>query len=180
MAEQPTIGIFVRLGYWDVYRGNVAVLVRQFRRVLLIFGIMGALMFALFFFALLHPSPQKDWYQTVRDARPLFWVFGIPLFIVFVTPLLAARRVITDERIKNGVSYRFSDSGIHLESSVATSDLQWAAIRYFVETRSLFLLLPTKASAHILPIRCFENESDIAAARKLLRSNIPNSKLRLY
>jgi hypothetical protein len=177
MPDQSFIGVFVKLQYWDAYRASVALTARQFRLVLCIFGIMGALMLVLLGFAVFHPTPEREWFQTIRNTTPLVWVFGLPILFVFVLPLLTAWKVVTDERIKRGITYRFSDAGIHIESSVATVDLKWAAIRNVRETRMAFLLLPSPNIAHTLPMRCFANETEIAAVRELLRANVPMAKL---
>lgn len=177
MSDQPFIAVFVKLEYWDAYRASVLLTARQFRVVLCIFGIMGALMLVLLSFAIFHPMPEREWYQTIRNTTPLVWVFGLPILVVFVLPLLTAWKVVTDERIKRGINYRFSDAGIHVESSIATADLKWAAIRNVRETRKAFLLLPGPSVAHTLPMRCFANETEIAAMRELLRANVPMAKL---
>ncbi len=177
MSDQPFIEVFVKLEYWDAYRASVALTARQFRVVLCIFGIMGALMLVVLAFAIFHSMPEREWYQTIRNPTPLVWVFGLPILFVLVLPLLTARKVVTDERIKRGISYQFSDAGIHIQSSVATVDLKWAAIRNVTETRTAFLLLPGPNVAHTLPMRCFANETEIAAMRELLRANVPMAKL---
>ena len=178
MPDQNSIAVFVNLEYSEVYRATVALTVRQFRKLLIIWGIVAALMLTIFVFALIRPMPGKDWYETSRNARPLLWVFGIPLGFVFAVPLLTARKVVSDERIRKGISYRFSEVGIHVESPVAKSDLQWTAFRNVIEMRSAFLLLSGASLAHILPKRCFASEADIAAMRSMLRVHFPEAKLR--
>jgi hypothetical protein len=178
VPDQDSIAIFVKLEYSEVYRATVVLTVRQFRKLLIIWGIVAALMLALFVFALIRPMPGKDWYETSRNARPLLWAFGLPLGFVFAVPLLTARKAVSDERIRKGISYQFSDVGIHLESSVATSDLQWSAFRNVIEMRSAFLLLSGASLAHILPKRCFASEADIVAMRELLSGRFPKAKLR--
>jgi hypothetical protein len=182
MQNQPAISVFVRLEYWDIYRSNFALMVRQFRRVLLSSGVIGAGILALFVFNRSHPMPENNWFEMAPDIWSLLWVWGLPGFVLFLSPLLAARRSLKDERVKKGINYRFSDAGIHIESSVAISDVQWTAFRYLIATRSLFLLLTnrTAAGVQILPIRCFASGSDLAAMRQLLNNKIPNVKLRLY
>jgi hypothetical protein len=65
---------------------------------------------ALSVFLVIRPSPQQDWAVIMENARPLKWVFGLPVVFVFGTPLLSARRVLKDERLKRGVSYQFFGS----------------------------------------------------------------------
>ena len=114
----------------------------------------------------------------LENSKSLFWVFGIPILVVFFSPMLSAQKALTDERLKRGIKYQFSDAGIHVESSVAKADLQWAAIRHVIETGSAFLLLPSANIAHTLPKRCFATAEDVASTRELLRTNIPKAKLR--
>ena len=105
-------------------------------------------------------------------------MFLIPVLLVFVAPLLSARKALADKRLAKGIKYEFRDAGIHLESSVASADLQWGAFLNAVETRWAFLLLPTKNVAHTLPLRCFGSPAEIDAMRELLRRNLPNATLR--
>ncbi len=177
MPEQHSVAVFVKLQYGEVYWTSVLLTSRLFRKVLYIFGFMGVLMVISFIFAFLRPRPEQEWYQMLENSKSLLWVFGIPILVVFVSPMLSAQKALNDERLKRGISYRFSDSGIHVESSVAKADLQWAAIRHAIETRSAFLLLPTANVAHTLPKRCFSSAEDVADTRELLRANIPKAKL---
>ena len=178
LEEQTGIRVFVKLEFWDAYRAAVVLTTRQFRTILIIFGIIGTLMFAVFVLSVFHPRPGRDWYEISRNAKPLLSAFGILVLFVFILPLITAKKVVSDERVRSGVRYRFSSAGIHVESSVATADLLWAAFRQAIETRSAFLLLPNATVAHILPQRFFESVSDVAAMRELLRANVRKTKLR--
>jgi hypothetical protein len=178
MTEQAPIAVFVQLSYWETYRAAVVLTARVFRRVLYIFGFMGALLILLLVFSLVRPSPEKEWYQTIQTSRQLLWVFAIPLLFVFVLPLLTTAKVVADERVKKGISYAFSDGGIHVESAVAKADLKWEAIRQALETSSAFLLFPSANVAHTLPKRCYANAADLATMRELLRTHVPKAKIR--
>jgi hypothetical protein len=114
----------------------------------------------------------------MRNASPLKWVFGLPVLFVFVLPLLSARRVLRDERLKRGVSYQFSDTGIHIETSVSKSDFAWAAIRRVSEARSAFLVFTNPNIAFTLPKRCFESTQGVASLRELFRAHVSTTKLR--
>ena len=178
MEEQAPIALFVKLNYWESYRAAVVLTARVFRKILYIFGIMGALWILLLVFTLVRPSPEREWYQTIQSSRQLLWVFGLPILFVFVLPLLSAAKVVADERVKKGINYAFSDNGIHVESAVAKADLQWEAIRQALETGSAFLLFPSTNVAHTLPKRCYANDADLAAMRELLRAHVPKAKIR--
>jgi len=178
MAEQAPTEVFVKLNYWESYRAAVVLTARVFRKILYIFGFMGALWILLLVVSLVRPSPEREWYQTIQSGRQLMWVFGIPILFVFVFPLLSAAKVVADERVKRGVNYAFSDNGIHVASAVATADLQWAAIRQALETRSAFLLFAGLNIAHTLPKRCYTNAAELSTMRELLRAHVPKAKLR--
>jgi len=113
----------------------------------------------------------------MQNASPLKWVFGLPVIFVFVLPLLSARKALSDERLKRGVSYQFSDAGFHVETSVSKTDFSWAAIRRVSEARFAFLVFTNPNIAFTLPKRCFESTQDVAALRELFRAHVPRAKL---
>ena len=178
MPDQSPISLFVKLGYWDVYRLNVVLTATVFRKVLYIWGLVALMWLALSLLLLFRPSPDDDWAVTMQNASPLQWVLGLPVLFVFVLPLLSARRVLKDERVKQGVSYQFSDSGIHVETSVSKADLSWAAIRRVSELRSAFLVFTSPNIASMLPKRCLHSAQSVADLRELFRAHVPKTKLR--
>ncbi len=180
MTEQTAISLFVKLGYWDVYRLNAALTATVFRKVLYFWGLAAFLWLALSVFLVIRPSPQQDWAVIMENARPLKWVFGLPVVFVFGMPLLSARRVLRDERLKRGVSYQFSEAGIHIETSVSKSDFSWAAIRRVSEMRSAFLIFTRPNIAFTLPKKCFESTQGVASLRELFRAQLARTKLRSY
>jgi hypothetical protein len=177
VIAQEGISVFVKLEYWETYRAAVALTLRQFRFMLAIFGVVGILALAALVLSLVHPRPNQDWHEMSINLKPLFWVVGGLLFFVFVVPLITSRKIVGNERFKAGISYRFSPDGIHVESSVATTDLHWAAFRQARESRSMFLLMQNTAMANIIPHRCFASPADVVAMRDLLRRNVPKTKL---
>jgi hypothetical protein len=182
MPDQPAITVFVKLEYWDIYWANIALHLRMFRKTLFAGAFVGVFGLAVFIYGRFHGQSPEDGYQSTQDWLWLA-VLWVMLASFFVSPLFTARRAVADERVRKGTRYRFSDAGIHFESSVATADVQWAGYRYVVLTHSLFLLLMTNRTAAgllILPIRCFASDSDLAAFRQLLNDKIPKAKLRLY
>ena len=178
MTEQTTISLFVKLGYWDVYRLNAALTATVFRKVLYFWGLAAFLWLALSVFLVIRPSSQQDWAVIMQNASPLKWVFLLPVVFVFVLPLLSARRVLKDERLTRGVSYQFSEAGIHIETSVSKSDFSWAAIRRVSEMRSAFLVFTNPNIAFTLPQKCFENSQGVASLRELFRAQVARTKLR--
>lgn len=128
MPQQPALSLFVKLGYWDVYRMNIALTISAFRKVLYIWGFVALLWLSLSVLLLVRPSPKQDWAVMLESARPLEWAFALPVVFVFVLPLLSAQRVLREELIKQGVNYQFSEAGVHIETSISKTDLSWGAI----------------------------------------------------
>jgi YcxB-like protein len=178
LPEPSPISLFVKLGYWDVYRSTVMQTARGLRKVLYIWGFVAVLWLGLSTILVFHPAPEKDWAVTMQNASPLKWAFAIPFILVFGLPLLSARRVLSDERVKRGVTYQFSDTGIRVETSVSKSDLSWAAILRVSETRYAFLLFTNPNIATILPKGRFESHDTVDALRELFRAHVPNTNLR--
>jgi hypothetical protein len=178
VPELLPIAVFVKLEYWDAYRAAVVLAVRCLGKILIIFGIIGGLWLVLLVFAALKPAPERDWYETVRQTNLLVWPLVAVVLFVFVLPFLSAGRVASEERFKRGIRYRISGAGVHVESYVSTSDLQWGAFRHAIEIRSAFLLFTSPSLVQVLPRRCFASETDIAVVRDLLRVHIPKAKLR--
>jgi hypothetical protein len=178
MPDQAPISLFVKLEYWDVYRLNVVLTATVFRKILYIWVFVALLWLALSMLLMFRPTPERDWAVIMQNASPLKWVLGLPILFVFVLPLLSARRVLGDERVKRGVSYQFSDAGIHVETSVSKTDLSWAAIRRVREFRSAFLVFTNPNIASMVPKRCFESAQGVADLRELLRANVAKTKLR--
>jgi len=178
MADRTPISLFVKLGYWDVYRLNVVLTAIAFRKILYVWGFMALLWVALSAGLLFRPSSQQEWAVIMQNESPLKWVLALPLVFVFVLPLLSARRVMRDERVKRGASYQFSDAGIHIETSVSKTDLSWAAIRRVIELRSGFLVFTNPNIASMVPRRCFSGPQGVADLRDLFRARVAKTKLR--
>ena len=170
MPDEP-ITVFVTLDYWETYRANIALLFRLFGVSLAVLTLVLVVRAVLFVAA---PSAES----LLNDG---VFLLGCLLLAAFgFGPLLTARRVVRDARVRQGTTYRFSNIGVHIESAVATADFQWEAFRSATITRSLVLLLTTRTAcgAVVLPTRCFGNEADLAAVRHLVNSRVPKTKLR--
>jgi hypothetical protein len=178
MVDQPCIAVSVKLEYWEAYRANVVLMARHFHKFLAICGVVGVFTLLLAICMALSPRPGKDWYDLGMNSRPLLWFFAFPALLVFFVPLYAARNIVESETLKKGVIYKFSERGIHYESSVANAEMQWTAFRHAIETQSAFLIYQTSNLANIIPLRCFAHGADLNAMRKLLRDKLPKSKLR--
>ena len=178
MSQQPPLSLFVKLGYWDVYRLNVVLTASAFRKVLYIWGFVALLWLSLSVFLLVRPSATRDWAVMLENARPLEWAFALPVVFVFVLPLLSAQRVLRDELVKQRVNYQFSEAGVHIETSISKSDLSLATIRRVREFPSEFLVFTSKRTAFTLPKKCFESSQGVATLRELFRTYVETSNLR--
>jgi hypothetical protein len=172
MPDEP-ITVFVKLNYWETYRANVALLFRMFRISLAVLALVLVARVAIFVTTPSQESPLND---------GVFLVGTVVLVAFGSAPLLTARRAVKDDGVRAGMTYRFSNSGVHIESAVARADVHWEGFRYLIATRSLLLLLANKtgAGAQILPIRCFKSESDLTTVLELLASKVPRKRLRLF
>jgi hypothetical protein len=179
MSQQPPISLFVKLGYWDIYRLNVVLTATAFRKILYIWGFVALLWLSVSVLLLIRPSSAHDWAVMQQNAKPLTWAFALPVIFVFVLPLLSAQRMLRDELIKRGVTYQFSEAGVHIETSISKTDLSWAAIRRVREFSSEFLVFTSPRTAFTLPKKCFESCQGVAALRELFRNYAKRSNLRL-
>jgi hypothetical protein len=179
MTDQSAVSVFVKPKYWDIYRLNVVLMTVIFRKALYIWGTIAIFWLGLYAMLLIHPRPDKDWAIMMQNEQPLLWgVLVLPLLIVFVSPHLAIPRIMRQPRIKDGFRYLFSETGIHVETSVSTSDWLWAAILRVKETNSMFMVFTNPNIASALPKWCFENPQDISVLRELFRTHVKNSQLR--
>jgi hypothetical protein len=76
MPDQAPVSLFVKLGYWDVYRLNVVLTATAFRKVLYIWGFVALLWLALSLLLLFRPSPGRDWAITMQNASPLLGLWS--------------------------------------------------------------------------------------------------------
>ena len=178
MPDHPPISLFVKLAYWDVYRLNVILTAIVLRKLLYILGFVALLWLALSALLLFRPSTEYEWAMIVQNGFPLKWTLVLALLFVFVVSLFSARRVMRNERVQRGVSYQFSDAGIHLETSVSKTDLSWAAILRVIELRSEFLVFTSPHTAFMLPRRCFDRAQAVTDLRELFRANVTKTRLR--
>ena len=72
------------------------------------------------------------------------------------------------------VSWTLSDVGVHLASSVSTTDLRWEAFLRYRETPKVFLLFVQKGMAQFIPKRVLTTEQ-ADDLRMLLGNHIKTS-----
>jgi hypothetical protein len=176
MQQLSAVDVSVRLAFGEAFRASVRIVLRRFFPLLVLFGVMAALSGTLLIFALLKPAPQQAWYESAKNPVALYWAVSLPLFIFVGLPLLSARQVVTDERMKRGFRYEFSDEGVHIEGPISNANLKWEAIKRAQELRWGFLLFPTKNVAHIIPNRCFASPEDAGRLRELLKLHVRDAR----
>lgn len=92
-------------------------------------------------------------FQRLYMLLPLGICGVVFLLMAWISPHYRARRVILRE-----VSWTVSDEGVHLTSSVSSSDLKWEAFLKYRETPKLFLLFVQKGMAQFIPKRALTAE----------------------
>lgn len=179
MTDQPTVSVFVKLKFWDVYWLNVLAMLIMFRRILFIWGTFAALWLGLALFLLIHPMPENVWAVAIRGADTLLPVLAMPLVFIFILPLLVlVAGGMSHPRIKEGTRLQFSKMGIVSGTSVSTKDFLWEAIPRVKETGSMFLIFNSRNIAFAVPKRCIENTPDVVALRELFRAEVKTTQLR--
>ncbi len=176
--ENSSVTVSVKLTYWEAYRLVVVLTATAFRKFLYIYGFVVLSMIAVFISLLFRPRSEEDYAAIIQNVKPLFWAVGIPLLCIFVAPLYSARKILNDKCISAGARYEFSEAGIHSETSVAKTDMLWAAIFRVKELRFAFLVFTSPKTAYALPKRCFEGSQSVTALRELFRRHVANAKLR--
>ena len=108
-------------------------------------------------------------------------IIAIPIFIPAIGLHLInaqiAKRAIkkafaTDPTLQSSVTFRFSDSGAEVATPLAQITNLWTAYKQAFETKTDFYLSLSEANYTILPKRCFKDEEQIAAFRKMLDRNL--------
>ena len=178
MSEPPLISPFVKLDFWDVYRLNIVLIATIFRKILYIWGLFALLWLGLSILLFFHPAHGPDPTVMMQNMKPLKWALALPILFLFVLPLLSAQRISESALIKQGVSYQFSEAGIHIETSLSKSDLSWAAIHKVRELSSEFLVFTGPRLAYTLPKRCFVSSQGVTALRELFRTHVQKTNLR--
>jgi hypothetical protein len=81
------------------------------------------------------------------------------------------------EQTQGGNRFRFSDAGVHIENSLSKTDYSWTAVHKVRETRSAFLLYWSANFVHVLPFRCFANNSEVGVLREIFRAHVKQARL---
>ncbi len=178
MPNRPFVALFVKLAYWEIYFLGVVLTATVFRKILYVWGFVALLMLTLYVLLLFRSPSDEEWAVMMSNFRPLPWAFSLPVLFVFGLPLLTSGQALKGKIVKRGVNYRFSDSGIHINTVVSSTDLLWDAISRVSEFRSAFLVFTNPRNAFMLPKRCFDSTQDMEEVRGLFLAHVTASKLR--
>jgi len=178
-ADEKSVHVFVKYRFGDRYWATVLTMVRQFRVFLMILAVMGSLAGLTLLWAASRPSLTTDIRQSLESIRVLFpRLLGGVCFFLFGVPLLTTRKILNRPDMRQGFSYVFSGAGLQVESMVGHSELKWLTFRKALETKRAFLLFSIAGATYTFPKHCFEADSDFVKLRSILRTALPNSKLR--
>jgi len=178
MPNQPFVALFVKLAYWEIYFLGVVLTATAFRKMLYVWGFVALLALTMYVLLLFRSPSDREWAVMMQNFRPLPWVFSLPVLVVFGLPLLTSGQALKGKIVERGVNYQFSDSGIHINTVVSSTDLLWDAISRVSEFRSAFLVFTNPRIAFMLPKRCFDGTQDIVEVRELFRAHVTATKLR--
>lgn len=107
--------------------------------------------------------------QRIAAFLPLGGCGLFFLLTAWISPRYRARRMMLRE-----VSWTLSDEGVHLASSVSTTDLRWEAFLKYRENRKVFLLFVQKGMAQFIPKRVLTT-AQIDCLRMLLADHVKPS-----
>jgi glucan phosphoethanolaminetransferase (alkaline phosphatase superfamily) len=180
MSGDPVVSMHVKLTPAEFYWAAVRSTTQQLRKVLVLSGFVGVLVFTGIIFATILARSFTEWQQTIRGMYlPLFaLVFVFPILIVFVAPLFSTGRFLAGPGNTAGARFRFSGSGISTENPTAKVDNNWAIYVKVQETSNYFLLYPSDSDIQVIPKRCASSPADLQLLRELFRSHIPTNNLR--
>ena len=162
-----SISLGVQLTPNDLYRANVWSLARK----LWFLWFIPILAIASIVLSLFSGTQQRQ--QLMLNIRPLFYVAGIYLLIVFVLPYFSARSNFRSQKaLQQTTNYTFSEQGIQTESETASSRIDWSNIHQVVETRSYFFVYLAKNLRYLIPKRCVPDAAEVVVLRQIFRAGV--------
>ncbi|MDP9263011.1 MAG: YcxB family protein [Acidobacteriota bacterium] len=113
----------------------------------------------------------------ISYSDPRLWIFpAMGLYMVLTTtllrPLLLRRQFRQNPHIAGRHSARFGEEGIQLAGPESRSEMAWAAIDRFTESKNLFVLVHFPKMIYLFPKRAFTPEQ-LAEFRELLLRKLP-------
>jgi YcxB-like protein len=119
------------------------------------------------------PTPQLTALSVIEAFVPLLFVSA---FVVFLMYLVFWRSAYYQKEI----TYTLRESGVHVHSPLAETELKWGIYARATETRHGFALFQLgKRSFNWVPKQGFADPDDIDRCRELIRKNVKDSR-RLY
>jgi YcxB-like protein len=178
MATPNAIDFTVQARFGELYSAFLNYSLHKLRFMLLI----ALLIFILTGLAIHHASsldpPEDHWMNFALSVKPLFTLSWAFLLIIPVTALLNVAKILRDPRRSSGIKYHVTDSGMYIESSMGSSDLNCTAFLEVREVSGAFFMFVTGALFHIIPKRCFSSTDDMIRFREIIRANIPKARLK--
>jgi hypothetical protein len=179
--HKRAVEVVVRYRFVDLYRAAMMAVLRQFRVVLIIFGIVGVMAGLALTYASSRTSIPRDTERSLESIRVLYpRLLAAAALVVFMVPALTAKKTMSLPEVRQGLSYAFSEDGVQVDSVSGHSDLKWVAFRKALETRREFLLISSRGGTYSLPKHCFASDADVTELRQILAAALPDSRLRRF
>jgi YcxB-like protein len=111
---------------------------------------------------------------SVNDFLPSLPFLILPFALLIVVYWSAKRNMKTSPVLKRASKYQFSENRINVKSEIFDSSLSWENIIKAQEKANIIILYTTQNAGFFLPVRCFENESQIVEFKELVRRKLGN------
>ncbi len=95
-----------------------------------------------------------------------------PVSLVIYIHWLAKRNLKTSPVLKRVSIYQFSEDKISVKSEIFDSNLTWENVIKAHEKANMIILYTVQNAGFFLPVRCFENESQLVEFRELVRRKL--------
>jgi hypothetical protein len=162
-----SISLGVQLTPNDLYRANVWHLARK----LWFLWLIPILAIASMLLSLFSGAQQRQ--QLMLNIRPLIYLAGVYLLIVFVLPYFSARSNFRSQKaLQQTTNYTFSEEGIQTESETASSRTDWSNVHQVVETGSYLFVYLAKNLRYVIPKRCVPDAEELVVLRQILRAGV--------
>ncbi|MBM7587638.1 hypothetical protein JOC86_004212 [Bacillus pakistanensis] len=132
------------------------------------------------FLFLFRDSMFEDWFSVVFTLVLSFILSGVfTLILMFLMQMRVRKEYKSDQLIKNQITYRISDEGIHQKNGRSNAYFEWGNIISAHEHKELFLLYISKNKAVVLPKRYFNSSEEISSFKKVVGKNVLTKKVKM-
>ena len=176
MPETQVIRISERLTGGDIYRFQVSELLRRFKYVLLIFGLL--LLGAALLWLKFDGQTGRRVGSPALLLQNLLPLTGMLVLAILLVPLLSTISLLKSPNFSGPIHFTISPEGLEISGLHSRGELKWSGVVKVRETEAAFLLFPQSGLAHLLLKRAFATQDDITSCRRLLRENVAKTKLR--